>query len=507
MRTSFYRRIAFAFAILLLSFSLLVAFLGHRVTLAHEQETLQRLSHGLARHIVEHWPEVAKPAGDPLDRRALDALLEMLMTVNPAIDVYVLDMQGRVRTYLGDPQAVRDPQVDIGAVRAFLAGAELPLLGSDPKVPRERKVFSAAMFPPQAGATAAPGYLYVVLKGQARAAAEGRVSTLRVWQSTAVGVSVGLALTLLVGLLTFRHLTRPLRSLALRMQRFQVGGAVTDGRSTEPDADDEVAAIERSFAGMADRIEAQVREQAQQQGAHREVIANVAHDLRTPLTALHGYLETLHQRGSTVPDDERERYLGAALAQSEKVRRLSQQLFELARLQSTDEILQRERFRLDELVHDTVQKFELSAHPTPVSLQQPAPDRIEVEADLQLIDRALTNLIDNAIRHGLGRRPVRVSLQRSEQGVEVLVEDDGPGLPAELSRRLDAGQPLRDLPSARPGGGFGGLGLAIAQRIAWLHGGSLRTLPAPAGGTRLSLTLPLVAKTGPWPTGLAAGGS
>jgi signal transduction histidine kinase len=147
----------------------------------------------------------------------------------------------------------------------------------------------------------------------------------------------------------------------------------------------------------------------------------------------------------------------------------------------------------------------LSANPRPVALQQPAPDRIEVEADLQLIDRALTNLIDNAIRHGLGGRPVRVSLQRSEQGVEVLVEDDGPGLPAELSQRLDAGQPLRDLPSARPGGGFGGLGLAIAQRIAWLHGGSLRTLPAPASGTRLSLTLPLVAKTGTWPAGLAAG--
>jgi signal transduction histidine kinase len=289
------------------------------------------------------------------------------------------------------------------------------------------------------------------------------------------------------------------------MQRFEVGGAVTNGHSTGPDADDEVAAIERSFAGMADHIEAQVREQAQQQGAHREVIANVAHDLRTPLTALHGYLETLHQRGDTVPDDERERYLDAALAQSEKVRRLSQQLFELARPQSTDEILQRERFRLDELVHDTVQKFELSANPRPVALQQPAPDRIEVEVDLQLIDRALTNLIDNAIRHGLGGRPVRVSLQRSEQGVEVLVEDDGPGLPAELSQRLDAGQPLRDLPSARPGGGFGGLGLAIAQRIPWLHGGSLRTLPAPASGTRLSLTLPLVAKTGTWPAGLAAG--
>ena len=172
------------------------------------------------------------------------------------------------------------------------------------------------------------------------------------------------------------------------------------------------------------------------------------------------------------------------------MRRLSQQLFELATLQSTDQVLQRERFRIDELVADAVQKFELSASPSPVALDGPPPGRVDCDGDLQLIERALTNLIDNAVRHAPHSLPVRVSLRCDAATVQVLVEDHGPGLPDAWAKRLDSGQPVRDPPIPRPGGGIGGLGLAIAQRIAWLHGGSLRTLPMSAGGTRLCLALP-----------------
>lgn len=495
MKLAFSHRIVVAFAALLFGFSVLVAFLGHRVAVEHEQETMQRVSRGLAKHIVEHWPEVARPADGPLDKAALDQLLLMLMSVNPSIDVYVLDENGRVRTYIGDANAVRDPQVDIQTVRAFLAGVTLPLLGSDPKFPDARKIFSAAMFPPSPGAAPPPGYLYVVLAGEAHALAEGNVGALRMWRSIALAVGVGLGLTLLVGLLTFRYLVRPLERVAARMEAFHAAGIGAAAPGAAPrDRHDEVTAIEHAFDKMAARIATQIEAQAAQQAGHREVIANVAHDLRTPLTAMHGYLETLQQRDVGISAVEHGRFLDAAIAQSNKVRSLTQQLFELARLQSTDEIPSRERFRIDELVQDTVQRFELSARPVPVKLGC-APGSIEVEGDLQLIDRALTNLIDNAIRHGAGRKPVRVSVLDQTQRVDILMEDDGPGLPAELSRRLDAGEPLREPPTPRPGGGLGGLGLAIAQRIAWLHGGQLRTLPAPNGGTRLCLALPLVAKS------------
>jgi signal transduction histidine kinase len=227
---------------------------------------------------------------------------------------------------------------------------------------------------------------------------------------------------------------------------------------------------------------------------HREMMASVAHDLRTPLTALHGHLEALAQ-GSLQADvaPARGTVLQAALAQSRKVGRLSQQLFELAALQSGDPVLQRERFALEEVVSDAVQKFEVGHDVPPVTLQGVPPGRLELDGDLQLIERALTNLIDNAVRHAPTQQPVRVSLRREGLLAEIVVEDSGPGLPSDLQERLAQGLSLREPPIKRRSGGIGGLGLAIAQRVAVLHGGSLRPLPAPGGGTRLCLLLPLAA--------------
>jgi signal transduction histidine kinase len=513
---SFASRLSLVLAALLLAYGAMVAVFGQRLAHEQEEETLQRLSYGLAAHIVGHWPEIvppsqrppaAAPAAGALTRAATDevnadvatrkALLSMLMTVNPGVQVYLLDAQGRVQHYIGEPGMVRQEQVDLVPIRAFLAGAPLPLRGTDPMGSAVPRIFSAAMFAPGVGDVQAPGYLYVVLDGLARAQVAGQLSAQRFWRGAAWAAAAAMVATLFLGLFLFRRLTLPLRRLAVGMAQYNAttqttesSGAPTAVVHTQAPAD-EVLAIDLAFVQMQERITGQAVREQQQVAAHREMMASVAHDLRTPLTALHGHLEAL--ASDTVPEAERRtRVLQAALAQSTKVSRLSQQLFELAALQSSDQVLHRERFSLDELVTDAVQKFDPHTAASPVMLDGVPPGRLELDGDLHLIERALTNLIDNAVRHAPSTAPVRVSLRREGAQALIWVEDTGPGLPDELHARLDQGLSLRDPPVRRSSGGIGGLGLAIAQRVAQLHGGSLRPLPAPQGGTRLCLALPLV---------------
>jgi signal transduction histidine kinase len=498
---SFTTRVSLVLALLLLGYGAFVALIGRHFAQEQAQESLQRLSHGLATHIVAQWPEIAASSPAEADVATRQALLQMLMTVNPGVQVYLLDAAGRVMHYIGEPGMVREHQVDLAAVRAFLAGAELPLRGTDPMGSGVPRIFSAAMFPPRPGDSQPPGYLYVVLDGSAREQLAAQQGADRLWQGIGWALLAGLVVTLALGVFTFRRLSLPLRRLAADMHAYRRREASGDKSAVDPavdpdDAGDEVRALAGAFGALVARVESQTEREHRQAADHREMMASVAHDLRTPLTALHGHLEALSQgglQGAEALAPPRAAMLQAALAQSRKVGRLSQQLFELAALQSGDPVLQRERFALDEVVSDAVQKFEVGHAEPPVTLQGVPPGRIELEGDLQLIERALTNLIDNAVRHAPTQQPVRVSLRREGMQAEIVIEDSGPGLPGELQERLAQGLSLREPPIRRRSGGIGGLGLAIAQRVAVLHGGSLRPLPAPGGGTRLCLLLPLAA--------------
>jgi signal transduction histidine kinase len=301
-------------------------------------------------------------------------------------------------------------------------------------------------------------------------------------------------LGLLAGLTAFGLITRPLRRLTDAMRRFDADGEPDTQpavpRSAPAGQRNEIAVLETTFAQMANRIGDQWRALTRQDQQRRELIANISHDLRTPLTSLHGYLETLSLKADTLGETERKRYLAIALAQSVKVGRLAQALFELARLEHGNVQPALEQFSLIDLVQDVFQKFELPAEARHIRLRAGIPPRLpNVCADLGMIERVLTNLLDNAIRHTPANGEIDVDLAHKDGKVSVTVSDTGPGIPAEqreglFERPFSAGGAHRG----------GGLGLLIVQRMLQLHHSQIRIIERAGTGTTFSFELPTTSK-------------
>ena len=475
-RLTLSQRLSLVFCTLLLLCCAALAWIQMRSTVLHEQETVQRLSRGLAEHIAR--------SGELMDARGMRngevrALFGKLMAVNPSVEVYLLDDQGRILGHDAPDGHLKRDRVALGPIQALLRNDPLPILGDDPRSLRARKVFNAAPLWVQ-GRQA--GYIYVVLVGEQREALAANIAAGTTLHTTLWSLAIVAVVGLIAGLFAFGWVTRPLRRLTRRIQSFDVDAAQPDTPlpvAPVPAGErDELAILQHSFGHMAQRIGEQWQQLRQQDLQRRELVANISHDLRTPLSSLHGYLETLVLKDATLSADERQRYLGIALSQSHKVGRLAQALFELARLEHGGVVLDLQAFSLPDLVQDVFQKFELAAESRRQTLSAGIPPGLPpVVADLALIERVLTNLLDNAIRHTPEGGRIEVVLRAQAGEVQVSIADSGPGIPPE--RRAGLFHTPAALGSQRPDSG--GLGLLIVHRILQLHGREIRLLESREG--------------------------
>lgn len=228
-------------------------------------------------------------------------------------------------------------------------------------------------------------------------------------------------------------------------------------------------------------------------GQRRELLANLSHDLRTPLASMQGYLELLLLRHDQLSTAEARNYLQTASRQCERLSRLVSDLFELARLEADDVQLQPEAVALAELVQDMLQKFAAVAARRQVTLVgAPPADGAgrQVHADIRLIERLFDNLLDNALRHTPAGGEVGIRIAADGALTRVWVHDTGVGIAAEDLPGLFERYHRATRVGGPDGGGHAGLGLAISRRIAQLHGSSLDIVSTPPSGTSVSFTLP-----------------
>ena len=476
IRLTLSQRLSAVFFGLLLVCCGALAWIQMRSTRMHELETVQRLSQGLADHIAR--------SGELMDTRGMRdgevrALFGKLMAVNPSVEVYLLDDQGRILGHDAPDGHLKRDRVDLAPVQALLRGEPLPIVGDDPRSARARKIFNAAPLWVQ-GRQA--GYIYVVLLGEQREALAANIAANASLRTALWSLAIVAVIGLLAGAIAFRWVTHPLRRLTRRIQSFDVDAdnppLPIPPTPLRPGERDELTILQHSFGQMAQRIDEQWQQLRQQDLQRRELVANISHDLRTPLSSLHGYLETLSLKDASLGTDERQRYLSIALSQSRKVGQLAQALFELARLEHGGVVLELQAFSLPDLVQDVFQKLELSAQARRQTLTADIPPGLPaVEADLGLIERVLTNLLDNAIRHTPEDGRINVTLRAAGDEVQVSVLDSGPGIAPERRANLFITPPALGNQRADSGG----LGLLIVHRILQLHHRQIQLLDSREG--------------------------
>lgn len=486
--------------------------------------------------------------------------LRNLVLLEPDSQLYLIDAQGTVLASTGSVKLPAGFKVDLRPVQQAVVSLDarrrgerspmgrLPyVMGDDPERMDANAVVAAQPLRRQQirPTDALAGYLYLV--SHKPPLPPGRLALFR---SSLAGPAM-LAIAVVVALATalaawiVATVTRPLQRLSAEVDaitRDGLGPVAPAGLKDSPlvvapaavESPDEFGRLRQGFQVMLATLRSQWDALRRLDHFRREGVSNLSHDLRSPLTATVACLETLEQRWAGLPEAEQrsaeERQLVAvALRNTRNTARMVQSLGELAQLDEPAFALRAEPVDVGELLDDIARRFAARAERQQVVLTmdhappavgegvvtgsvtgaladtarppgaaaRPAEAPMPVAAiDIELFERAVANLVDNALKFCPAGARIRLStaVDVARQRVAVVVEDTGSGIAAsDLPHLFDRFYQSRHSVAPATGEGGKGLGLAIVQRIVELHRGEIHIASTPGQGTRVTLLLPLAA--------------
>ena len=180
---------------------------------------------------------------------------------------------------------------------------------------------------------------------------------------------------------------------------------------------------------MADTILHDIEKIKSLEDVRRELIANISHDLRTPLAIIQGYIETLQMKDAELAPQQRAEYLNTINASGERLAKLISQLFEYSKLEANQIEPHKEPFLISELANDVHRNYQVLAQQKNINLKLEMVDGIPlVFADISLVERAIQNLMDNALKFTPENGEVIVRIIPKKQNVEITIQDSGPGI-------------------------------------------------------------------------------
>jgi two-component system sensor histidine kinase BaeS len=300
--------------------------------------------------------------------------------------------------------------------------------------------------------------------------------------------------TAIAALLVFRPTHRRLRNL---QQAAESLGSGASGVRAADSGGDEVASLARTFNDMAAKLDERTQALEVADRTRRRLLADVSHELSTPLAAIRGYVETLDLADASLDPATKQRYLGIVQEEAARLEHIIGDLLDLARLEGGGVAFTMQDVSVATLFGRIRDRHAPVVQERDITLETIGADVVpEIRGDANRLEQALQNLVANAIRHTPegGRVSVRIEKQGSSgssgSAVRLTVEDTGPGIPAEhlphiFDRfyKVDASRAGTTVPSGS------GLGLSIVQAIVSRHGGTVTAENRPEGGARFVVVL------------------
>jgi signal transduction histidine kinase len=481
--SSLYWKIAVIFLFALIIVSVIYLDIAVYTAEMYFQEASQRLNEEVAPHIAdENQCFINGEAND----EGLKEVFHDIMVINPSIEVYLLNTEGKILTYFAPNKEVKLEFVPLEPIYEFLeVGASTFVMGIDPKNETAMKGFSAAKVYED---SVHRGFIYVILGGEEYENATQFVLGSYMLRLGLRSMTITLIAAALFSLIALGVITRNLRKIVNVIRRFKDGDL--DAR-IKFKSKGELGEFADSFNEMANTIVGNIEEIKTMDNLRRELVANVSHDLRTPLATIQGYIETILIKADSLSEDERKKYTQTIFNSTERLKNLVSELFELSKLEARETKPSPEPFSLAELVQDIQQKNTVIAEQKNIELNVNFPFNLPmVYADIGMMEKVIQNLLDNAIKFTSENGKVLVKL--SPQADEILfeIQDTGHGISKnDLPNIFDRYQ--RNQRSVKKENEGLGLGLAIVKRILEVHNMEIKVQSTEGTGTGFSFKIPI----------------
>lgn len=471
--------------LLLLAFSLIWGFGFVFAWSAATIEEVQRSESGLAQDLArELQPYFTIEGGRRVTSQEVARRAYEYQQVHRNVGIYLLDSNGRIVWNLGEGEPAGADFVELDPIKRFLAGEELPIYGTNPGGKRD-SAFSAARI----DLFGSPGYLYLTLINKRR---EAWTNFLLVNTSIRMFLLLTFAVALIVGIigaLAVYFVTRRFRDVADVLRRYRGGDF---SKRLDASGHDELAEVSDAVNSMLDTVEDQLDQLRRKDHIRRELIANIWHDLKTPVTAIRAHLELLEGRSSDLDAGERHEMIGILRASTSMLQSMLTDLYDLGRFEAREIEPHIAPCELVELCDEIVAMFKERSREAQVALSVDCDiDYTGCRCDPDLIGRVLANLLDNAIRHTPAGGKVTIGLDSAGTLLAVRVTDTGHGIPqSSLPFLFDRFFQIEGAGTRKKGSA--GLGLAIVKRILEAHGTDITVESTVNSGTTFSFMLPAI---------------